>query len=333
MSITKKPDPSSVKKILVIQLGPFGDVFLTTSYFEHLKKHFHKAQLSYMTKKKYKIIVENHPYIDNYILLKEEQGMNYYLERLRKIKEIRAENFDIVIDQQNKNSTRLFTLFSGAKWKVGYEDARCSWVYNVKAKRGPEIYNPYKRFDMIKPLGIEPDSYQLYYSVSRDSENYIKKWLSEKQIGKFFVLSPGSPIEWKKWNIKNYARLADLIVRNYELTPIWLWGPDEKKDAETGAKLMEEDSFVAPPTTLNQAAALLKRAELFICNDGGINHLAVTTGVKTIALFGATDPHVWSPASEFENHHHMYNPKHNSKEDNSFGYTPEEVLKQVKNIL
>jgi len=333
MSITKKPDPSSVKKILAIQLGPFGDVFLTTSYFEHLKKHFHKAQLSYMTKEKYKIIVENHPYIDDYILLHEEQGIDYYLERLRKIKEIRVENFDIVIDQQNKNSTRLFTLFSGARWKVGYEDARCSWVYNVKANRGPEIYNPSKRFDMIKPLGIEPDSYQLYYSVSNDSEKYIKKWLHKNQIRKFFVLSSGSPVEWKKWNIKNYARLADLIVRNYELTPIWLWGPDEKKDAEKGAKLMQEDSFIAPPTSLNQAAALLKQAELFICNDGGINHLAVTTGVKTIALFGATDPHVWSPASEFENHHHMYNPKHNSKEDNSFGYTPEEVLKQVENIL
>lgn len=333
MSTTNKPNPESVNKILVIQLGPFGDVFLTTSYFEHLKQHFYKAKITYLTQQKYQIIVEEHPFIDDFILLQENRGIAYYLERLKTIIKISNENFDIVIDQQNKNSTRLFTLSSGAKCKVGYKNARFSFVYNIKAKRGPEIYSPSKKFDLVKPLGIKKSSYKLYYPISDQSKQYIENWLSENKIKNYFVISPGSPVSWKKWKLGYYAKVSDMIKKIFDLTPIWLWGPGEKADACKGAELMEQNSYIAPTTTLNQAAALLENADLFLCNDGGINHLAVTTGVKTLAFFGNTEPQVWSPASEFENHHHMYNPHHNSKEDNTFGYSPEEVIKKVKSIL
>ena len=47
--------------------------------------------------------------------------------------------------------------------------------------------------------------------------------------------------------------------------------------------------------SLPEAAAVLARAALYVGNDSGMTHLAALLGVPTVALFGATDPRVWSP--------------------------------------
>jgi heptosyltransferase-3 len=41
--------------------------------------------------------------------------------------------------------------------------------------------------------------------------------------------------------------------------------------------------------------AVLARAGLYVGNDSGVSHLAGAYGAPTIALFGPTDPALWSP--------------------------------------
>ncbi|HEY1267129.1 MAG TPA: glycosyltransferase family 9 protein, partial [Candidatus Binatia bacterium] len=52
---------------------------------------------------------------------------------------------------------------------------------------------------------------------------------------------------------------------------------------------------VARGLGLGQLAALLSMADVYIGNDSGVTHLAAAGGVKTIALFGPTDPVEWAP--------------------------------------
>jgi len=49
------------------------------------------------------------------------------------------------------------------------------------------------------------------------------------------------------------------------------------------------------PATLDDLRQLLLTARLFLGNDSGPTHLAAQLGVPTIALFGPTDPLIWSP--------------------------------------
>jgi ADP-heptose:LPS heptosyltransferase len=48
---------------------------------------------------------------------------------------------------------------------------------------------------------------------------------------------------------------------------------------------MQEKSTMALPTSPQEGVALLKRATLFISNDGGITHLSVVAKVKTVTIF------------------------------------------------
>src|SRR5258708_36801563 len=41
--------------------------------------------------------------------------------------------------------------------------------------------------------------------------------------------------------------------------------------------------------------AELSQATLFVGHDSGVTPLAAATGIRTIALFGPTDPVIWAP--------------------------------------
>jgi ADP-heptose:LPS heptosyltransferase len=48
---------------------------------------------------------------------------------------------------------------------------------------------------------------------------------------------------------------------------------------------------------IGDVAALLLRADLVICNDTGVMHVAAAVGANTLAIFGPTDPDRWAPRS------------------------------------
>lgn len=329
----KNIDKDKIKKILVIQLGPFGDVLLTTAYFETLKKEFQKAKIHYLVKEPFHKIIRNHPFIDKIIRIPKKTGTKYFFERLKKIKSIRKERYDVVIDQQNKPSTKQIVFFSKAKYRVGYKDSRFDFVYNLKSERKPEKrYSPAMRFDILRELGVDYQNFKLYFDVNESDFNYIDSWLNEKSIKEYVVISPGSPVPKKMWSLDRYAELADLIQTELRIPVVLVWGPKEIDTVNIVADKMKTEPFIAPPTDLHQLGALLKKSVLLICNDGGVNHLAVATETNTLAIFGTTSAEVWSPATIFKSHHHISGKQNNSL-DNDFGLNTIDVFKKVKELI
>ena len=58
---------------------------------------------------------------------------------------------------------------------------------------------------------------------------------------------------------------------------------------------MKKIAKCASNLQLSEVLALLSCADIFVGNDSGITHLAATLGLKTIAVFGPTNPEVYRP--------------------------------------
>jgi len=93
------------------------------------------------------------------------------------------------------------------------------------------------------------------------------------------VLHPFSGGARKNWPLAKYRELADRLPAVVH----WNAGPEEA--------LAEAERF----DDLGALASWLAGARLYIGNDSGITHLAAALGVKTLALFGPTDPLRWAP--------------------------------------
>ncbi|MDF0751879.1 hypothetical protein NLU14_16745 [Marinobacter sp. 71-i] len=195
-----------------------------------------------------------------------------FVERIKVLRTLRRERYDLVIDSQNKPSSQYLTLLSGAGIRLGYDHRRwMSWVYNLRASKGPQRYQASMRFDILKPLGIEEEPFQLSFPIPPEDQAYIDQWLEQEALArrKFVVISPGSRQERKKWRTDYYAEVADCIQTDFGLPVVLLWAPDEWHDVENMSKRMQTSPLMAPPTTLEQGVALLNRCRLLLCNDSG----------------------------------------------------------------
>jgi ADP-heptose:LPS heptosyltransferase len=321
-------DRASIRKILIIQYKPFGDILLNTGYFEALRQRFPAAQIDFLIQRPYLTILEDNPYIDNLVIMEKKKGFRYYLERVRIIRVVRKRGYDLVIDQLRGPGSAEITLLSGARFRLGWRLKRWNWVYNYTTKRENIRYYSRLKFDVLRPLGITEVPHNTFYAVCPESNEYVDKWLAEQNLDqrRLVVVSPGTPVPRKQWSLDYYAELVDLIQEHTEFRVILLWGPGEEQDVAHIAKRTTSDPTVALPTTFNQAGALLQRSDMYIGNDGGINHLAVALETPSIAVFGPTsNPKKWS-AWHKDIHFYLRDWNFKTRGEHTFNILPEQVF-------
>ena len=78
-------------------------------------------------------------------------------------------------------------------------------------------------------------------------------------------------------------------------TPVILEGPADWEPVARLLKLCGDPPIVMKSLDLLTVAGVLAQARLFVGQDSGITHLAGLMGVRTVALFGPTDPVRWAP--------------------------------------
>ncbi len=125
-----------------------------------------------------------------------------------------------------------------------------------------------------------------------------RRLLADTGLGtpqKLAVIQPGSGGKEKCWYLGNFLALAaGLASKGYEV--VFLLGPAERERMDDST--ITRIAGVAPCLTdlsLTEVVGLLSCTDAFVGNDSGITHLAGASGVRTAAIFGPSDPAVYSP--------------------------------------
>jgi lipopolysaccharide heptosyltransferase III len=110
----------------------------------------------------------------------------------------------------------------------------------------------------------------------------------------FAVIHPGSGSAHKCVGPETMATVV-VSLQNSWATPVVLEGPADREPVE---RLLQ--SCVSPPIVLKSldlptVAGVLAQTRLFVGQDSGITHMAGLIGVRTVAIFGPTDPARWAP--------------------------------------
>jgi ADP-heptose:LPS heptosyltransferase len=106
-------------------------------------------------------------------------------------------------------------------------------------------------------------------------------------------VAPGSGAREKNWPAQFFATVVEWWRNATGGEVLLLVGPVERELG--GLDLLFERCIVAEDLSLAQVAAALTGSVLYLGNDSGISHLAGALGVRTVALFGPSDPFEWAP--------------------------------------
>ena len=323
-----------IKKILVVQPKPFGDVLLTSAYLPALRRRFPNAQIDYFVAKPYDRMVYKHPALDNVVAVNMRPGKWYAIDRLLSFLTAFKRHYDLVIDQNASTTSSQVIALSGARYRLGYSSGQSAMFSNIKAEYGPTKYNAAKRYDMLKPFGIDEEPVKLFFYISKQEHQFAKNWFIEHGLSdkKVILYSPGTTYHYKAWKVDYFARTADEIARRTDTLSLIIFGPNEKSYADAMAEKMQTPAFILPALTLGQAGAILKRVTFFICNDGGIYHLAVATETPTLGIFGSVEIHAWSAQGFVPTHFHLKNPEYKLEPERHFGLTPDDAVRRFQEI-
>lgn len=85
-------------------------------------------------------------------------------------------------------------------------------------------------------------------------------------------------------------------IQTFGAIPVILEGPADREPVERLMQSCVSSPIVLKGLDLLTLAGVLAQASLFVGQDSGVTHLAGLMGVRTVALFGPTDPARWAPS-------------------------------------
>ena len=107
----------------------------------------------------------------------------------------------------------------------------------------------------------------------------------------YVLLHPGASWRFKQWSADNVAALLEWLQPHG--TPVRLVaGPEDREFVESLRRATGHDLRVEYPS-LPELYALAAGAQLVICNNSGMLHIAEALGTPCVALTGPSDPVRW----------------------------------------
>ena len=299
-------------KILVIRLAHIGDVIHTTPLLKSIKYRFPCVSMDVLAGPWSADFVDSYgygdtvwqyaPYVTMYQQGEHRNVFSLWAELCLFLK-LRSRKYDICfsVEAHHLLDVVMMNAIKPKIW-IGLKVGNPFYHHCCNVREVPFVADEYEATwanNMLKYIDIEPVKSEIEFPDTLPSEKWFDDFLSTHELKKkdrIVVLGIGAGWVAKQWPVKKFAELAEWLISTYNLEIIVLGG---KKEVPLGKKmelLMSGRIInVVGRTALSEAAMILKHAVLYIGNDNGLSHIAVTQRTPTLVLFGPTCPEKWAP--------------------------------------
>jgi heptosyltransferase-3 len=112
---------------------------------------------------------------------------------------------------------------------------------------------------------------------------------------KAIIMHPGSGGAHKCWHLDNFLAVARMLEKE-GMDSVFLLGPAEaERFSEPAIAEIRAAGKLLTNLSLAEVLSILGCSRGYIGNDSGITHLAAAVGIRTVVVFGPTDPAIYAP--------------------------------------
>lgn len=278
-------------ELLIIKPSSLGDIVHALQVATSLKAQRSGLRISWVVREIFAPIVRACEAVDHVYVFERNGGTKGFLKLM---KEIRKTKFDYVFDMQGLLRTGLMTSRAHAKHKVGRSDAR-EWsgmFYDQKVPLPPDGRKSHALEILLQFCPVLDAKPELRGTLRfREVDSLNLRFADSRGGTRPIVMFPDSRRAEKCWG--GFKQLTELLVREDKSRKIVWAGSNYVHDR--GAFPAAQFFNLTGNTSLVSLPALIKRADWVISNDSGPMHLAAALGVKTLGIFGPTDPRQFGP--------------------------------------
>jgi lipopolysaccharide heptosyltransferase II len=297
-------------KILLVRLRLIGDVVFTTPLIRALRRRFPDAHLTYLVEPGAAPVVANNPHLNDVRVIPHTRGWQRARDDLRLGLALRRERFDLAVDLHGGPRSGWLTWMTRAPARVGYDVAGRGWMYTRIVGRARELrprHSVLNQWDLLAGLDAalaappDPERDRVEMPVDAGAQAAVAARLAAAGIGVddqvvVMHVSAGNP--FRRWPEAAFAGLAAaLAARDARRWVLVTSGPS---DHEAAVRVIADARAATPAhashivdtdgLSLAELRALMDRASLFVGGDSGPLHIAATSDVPIVGLYGPTLP-------------------------------------------
>lgn len=283
-----------IRKILLIKLKGIGDVVLSTVVLNNLQKDFPDASIDFLTEPPSKVALEYIPAIHEILLFDKKEPCN----SMKLIWRVMKRQYDLVIDMYSNPRTALVTYLSGARYRAGFPYRGREYAYNLKGPVDRGTYHAAQlHLELLREIGLTSNDATLHFGISQNDSTFADAFFRETfaQGQSVIALSPSGGWESKKCDVSKFVEIGNALFEKYKCKLLVVWGPSDLKDAQDICAGISTDVALAPPSSIREMAALMKKCKFVVANDSGPMHIATAVQVPVLSLHGPTNPKLQGP--------------------------------------
>ena len=285
------------KRILVRMPNWVGDAVMALPALHALREGFPDGRITLLVKRHLLPIFSGEPYFD--------ERIPYEARTLREMwrfgRELAGREFDLGLVMPHSISAALLMSIARVPTRVGFSER---WLeppdlltHPLKAPKEEGLrqipmvdYYLHLAYAVGCPASPRRIRFQIPDHLEEAAQELFEGWgltPGQKVIG----VSPGASFGSSKlWPPEYFARVADILSREYDARVLILCGPGEEEVADRLEKAMETPVINTSRAVipLDVLKAVAKRLMLLLCTDSGARHFAVGTGVPAVVVMGPT---------------------------------------------
>jgi len=288
-----------VRSVLVIHQGALGDFILGLPALETLRKNLPQARTVIIGYPRILELADQRFYADETISVDQREMASFFV-RGRPLDPALSRLFGqfhlIVVFGKDEEGTLIGNLKEASCSQILHIDPFPLWGERVHLT--DHLLRQFSRYG-FHVLGSNPRLCLKKSDQDWGDDFWRRKGMTLEERAKTIILHPGSGSKKKVWPLDRFLSLARTLQNRFGSKILIPFGPAEGSEVEEVFEGMDPRAVIrVKELSLKELASVMEGCRLFIGNDSGISHMACALGIPTIAIFGPTDPRVWSPRGE-----------------------------------
>lgn len=295
-----------MKKILVVRYRFIGDTVLTVPFLRNLRRANPDARIDMLVGPVSGELLEDCPYIDNLIYFDTTNKHRYENTAEEKksffsyVKLLKETNYDKAYVLKRSLSSALLVFLAGIKERIGFNTEMRGCLLTKKVPYVKDKHEVECFLDVLKADGIKV------------TDNHLESWVNPRHLVKIneiirknniidkpkVMIHATSGNVNKQWPLEYFADVVKYLVKE---KGVQLFYVGTENDAFTyyqihdliGENLTIEPINLCGQLSLQESAALIKRMDLMIGCDSGNLHIAASSNIPVVGIYGPMNPKKW----------------------------------------
>jgi len=304
--------PKVARRVCVYRNGQVGDTICALPAMWAIRKAYPDAHLTLLTTPvirdlpSAKDILDGVDWIDE-IKVYYKDEIDTFAKSLRFLSDLRHKPFDVWIELPIETAgprrllrNMLAARIAGSRWGCGWLASFLPFAVQTQAEYQQQFPNEVERLlELLRRYDLDPDREVVFpLPIGTRQKEKVDRLIDEYSLNssRLVAIAPSAKREPNRWPPERFVNVGRHLV-SLGFKVILIAGPGDRPLCEEVAQGIGLDAFnLSGLTSINESCELLRRCELLICNDSGVQHMAAAVGTRCLALFSARDmPGKWSP--------------------------------------